>query len=154
MKTMRRNLLKGTTGLGLLSVAAAAGLLKPTRVLAAWNETGFNAPNMAEAMSAIGAGGAAASRDVIVKTPDIAENGAVVPVDVVVNLPDVESIAIFGEKNAFPLVAQYKLADFDGQLSTRIKLGSTSNVRAVVKAGGKVYTAIKEVKVTVGGCGG
>jgi len=58
------------------------------------------------------------------------------------------------EKNAFPLVALYTLSDFDGFLSTRIKMGQTANVRAVVKAGGKLYTATKEVKVTVGGCGG
>lgn len=154
MNTIRRKLLKGSSGLGVLSVAVAAGLLKPTQVLAAWNEAGFGARTLPEALSAIGAGSAAASREITIKTPDIAENGAVVPVEVIVNLPAVESIAIFGEKNAFPLIAQYRLADFDGLLSTRIKLGSTSNVRAVVKAGGKVYTAIKEVKVTVGGCGG
>lgn len=154
MNAVRRSLLKGAGSLGALSVAVAAGLLKPTRAMAAWDEAGFNAKSVQEAMSAIGAVGAAASREVVIKTPDIAENGAVVPVDVVTELPNVESIALFGEKNVFPLVSQYNLTDFDGLLTTRIKLGTTSNVRVVVKAGGKLYTATKEVKVTLGGCGG
>lgn len=154
MNAVRRSLLKGAGSLGALSVAVAAGLLKPTKVMAAWNEAGFNAKSVQDAMSAIGAGGAATSKEVLIKTPDIAENGAVVPVDIVTDLPNVESIAIFGEKNVFPLVSQYNLTDFDGLLTTRIKLGTTSNVRAVVKAGGKHYTATKEVKVTLGGCGG
>ena len=88
------------------------------------------------------------------KAPDIAENGAVVPVEVVTTLANVESIALLGEKNATPLIAQYSLTGFDGFLSTRMKMGQTAHVRAVVKAGGKFYTAAKEVKVTVGGCGG
>ena len=154
MNVVRRSLLKGTSGAGVLSIAVAAGLLKPTKVMAAWSEVGFNAKNVADAMSAIGANGAVTSKDVVIKTPDIAENGAVVPVDIITDLPNVESIAIFGEKNVFPLVSQYNLTDFDGLLTTRIKLGTTSNVRAVVKAGGKYYTATKEVKVTLGGCGG
>jgi sulfur-oxidizing protein SoxY len=153
MNTIRRNMLKGAVELGALSVAAVAGLLKPARALAAWNEAGFNATSLNAALSAIGAGSAVASRDIMVKAPDIAENGAAVPVEVVANLPDVESIAIFGEKNAYPLVGQYKFTDFDGFLSTRIKMGATSNVRVVVRAGGKLYSASKEVKVTVGGCG-
>jgi sulfur-oxidizing protein SoxY len=154
MDSERRKVLKGVSGVGASSVAVAAGLLKPARVMAAWNEAGFNAKTVQDAMSAIGAAGAAASKDVVIKSPDIAENGAVVPVDVVTELPNVESIALFGDKNAFPLVAQYNLTNFGGLLNTRIKLGMTSNVRAVVKAGGKYYTATKEVKVTLGGCGG
>lgn len=154
MDTIRRSVLKGAGGVGALSVAVAAGLLKPTRVLAAWNEAGFGARTLAEALAAVGAGGAEASRDITIKTPEIAENGAVVPVDVITTLADVESIAIFGEKNAFPLVGHYRLRDFDGLFSTRIKMGGTSNVRVVVKAGGKLYSASREVKVTVGGCGG
>jgi sulfur-oxidizing protein SoxY len=152
MNTIRRNMLKGAVELGALSVAVA-GLLKPARALAAWNEAGFNATSLNAALSAIGASGAVPFRGIMVKAPDIAENGAAVPVEVVVNLPGVESFAIFGEKNSFPLVGQYKLTDFDGFLATRIKMGATSNVRAVVKAGGKLYSASKEVKVTVGGCG-
>lgn len=154
MNTTRRVLLKSATSAGLVATAIAAGLLKPGRVFADWNSAGFTATKPADALAAIGASGAAESKDIQVKAPDIAENGAVVPVEVVTTLSNVESIALLGEKNANPLIAQYNLTDFDGFLSTRMKLGQTANVRAVVKAGGKFYTAAKEVKVTVGGCGG
>ncbi|MCU0810395.1 MAG: thiosulfate oxidation carrier protein SoxY [Thiobacillaceae bacterium] len=154
MNSIRRHVLRAAGSAGLIGTAIAAGLLKPGQALAAWNDAGFSATKSADALAAIGASAAAASNDVQVKAPDIAENGAVVPVEVVTALPNVESIAILGEKNANPLIAIYDLTDFDGSLSTRVKMGQTANVRAVVKAGGKFYTAAKEVKVTVGGCGG
>jgi sulfur-oxidizing protein SoxY len=154
MNSIRRHVLKAAGSAGLIGTAIAAGLLKPGQALAAWNDAGFAATKPADALAAIGASGASASNDLQVKAPDIAENGAVVPVEVVTTLPNVESIAILGEKNANPLIAIYNLTDFDGSLSTRMKMGQTANVRAVVKAGGKFYTAAKEVKVTVGGCGG
>lgn len=154
MNTTRRLLLKSATSAGLIATAVAAGLLKPGQAFADWNSAGFSATKPADALAAIGASGAAESKDIQVKAPDIAENGAVVPVEVVTSLANVESIALLGEKNATPLIAQYTLTDFDGFLSTRMKMGQTAHVRAVVKAGGKFYTAAKEVKVTVGGCGG
>ncbi|HQS98851.1 MAG: thiosulfate oxidation carrier protein SoxY [Hydrogenophilales bacterium 16-64-46] len=154
MNRHRRTFLQGATSAGLVATAIAAGLLKPGQVLADWNAAGFGATKTADALAAIGGSGAAESKDITIKAPDIAENGAVVPVEVVTTLPNVESIAILGEKNANPLIAQYMLTDFDGTLATRMRMGQTANVRAVVKAGGKVYTAAKEVKVTVGGCGG
>lgn len=154
MNSIRRHILKAAGSAGIIGTAIAAGLLKPGQALAAWNDAGFSATKAADVLAAIGASGAAASNDVQVKAPDIAENGAVVPVEVVTKLANVESIAILGEKNANPLIAIYNLTDFDGSLSTRMKMGQTANVRAVVKAGGKFYTAAKEVKVTVGGCGG
>jgi sulfur-oxidizing protein SoxY len=154
MDTTRRLLLKSATGAGLIATAVAAGLLKPGKAWADWNGAGFTATKPADALAAIGAGGAAESKDIQVKAPDIAENGAVVPVEVVTALPNVESIAILGEKNVNPLIAVYTLTDFDGFLSTRMKMGQTANVRVVVKAGGKLHTAAKEVKVTIGGCGG
>jgi sulfur-oxidizing protein SoxY len=154
MHATRRQLLKGAASASVLATAVAAGLLRPGQVLAAWNEAAFSATKAADALAAIGATDAAESKNIVVKAPDIAENGAVVPVEVATTMANVESISILAEKNATPLVAQFDLADFDGMLSTRIKMGSTANVRAVVKAGGKLYTATKEVKVTVGGCGG
>jgi sulfur-oxidizing protein SoxY len=78
----------------------------------------------------------------------------VVPVEIVTTLPNVESIAILADKNPTPLIVQYTLTDFDGMLTNRIKLRETGKVRAIVKAGGKLYMAAKEVKVTIGGCGG
>lgn len=154
MNATRRVLLKSAASATLVATAVAAGLLKPGRVLADWNSAAFAAKKPADALAAIGAGGATPSQDIVVKAPDIAENGAVVPVEVATTLPNVESIAILGEKNVYPLVALYTLSDFGGSLSTRIKMGETASVRAIVRAAGKVYTATKEVKVTVGGCGG
>lgn len=156
MNHQRRQVLKGAGAAGAVGVAIAAGLLKPTAVYAApWNQAGFEARSVADALKAINATGAAESGQITVKAPDIAENGAVVPVEITSQIAGTESIAIIGEKNHLPLVAQFDLMNgAEGFVSTRIKLGSTSNVRAVVKAGGKMYTAAKEVKVTIGGCGG
>lgn len=154
MNATRRNVLKSAGGFGALSVAVAAGLLKPTQVLADWNQPAFNATQKEAALSAIGGAGAETSDKISVKAPDIAENGSVVPVEVIATMPGLESIALLSEKNTNPLVGIYKMTDTDGYLSTRIKMGATANVRAIVKAGGKTYTAAKEVKVTVGGCGG
>ena len=93
--------------------------------------------------------------DIAIKAPDIAENGAVVPVTVSTGISGVESISIFAEKNANPLTSSYILgSSTEAFVSTRVKMGKTSNVIAVVKAGGKLYSAEKEVKVTIGGCGG
>ena len=155
MNDQRRSVLKGAGAAGVVGVAALAGLLKPGVVLAEWNKAGFEAKDLNGALGSIGATGAAASGDITVKAPDIAENGAVVPVEITSNIPGTESIAIVGEKNALPLIATFGLANgAQGYVSTRIKMGATSNVTAVVKAGGKAYKASKEVKVTIGGCGG
>jgi sulfur-oxidizing protein SoxY len=155
MDILRRNVLKGAGSAGVVGVAVMAGLLKPGLALANWNKAGFEAKDMAGAMGAVGGGGAAASGDIEVKAPDIAENGAVVPVEITSKIAGTSGIAIVAEKNGFPLVADFKLMNgAEGYVSTRIKMGSTSNVVAVVSAGGKTYKAQKEVKVTIGGCGG
>lgn len=156
MNQLRRTFLKGAGAAGTVAVAVAAGLLKPTQVLAAeWNKSAFEAKGMPDAMKTLGATGAADSKDILIKAPDIAENGAVVPVEVTSKIAGTQSIAIFAEKNANPLVASFDLSNgAEGYVSTRIKMGQTSNIRIVVKAGGKYHTAVKEVKVTIGGCGG
>jgi len=155
MNILRRNVLKGAGAAGAVSVAMAAGLLTPGAVFAAdWNKSLFENKDLGGVMGAVGGTGAAAG-DISVKAPDIAENGAVVPVEITSNIAGTESIAIVGEKNSLPMIAQFNLSNgAQGYVSTRIKMGTTSNVRAVVKAGGKMYTAAKEVKVTIGGCGG
>lgn len=155
MNALRRNVLKGATGASAVAVAVAAGLLKPTQVLADWNKAAFEAKNVGDAMKGMGVAGPADSKDISIKAPDIAENGAVVPVEVTSAIPGTTSIAIMAEKNATPLLADFKLSGgTQGYISTRIKMGATALVRAVVTAGGKSYTAAKEVKVTIGGCGG
>jgi len=155
MNTLRRNILQGAGTAGVVGVAVMAGLLKPGMAFAAWNKAGFEAKDMGGAMGAVGGGAAAASGDISVKAPDIAENGAVVPVEIESKIAGTSRIAIVAEKNGFPLVADFNLMNgADGYVSTRIKMGATSNVIAVVHAGGKAYKAHKEVKVTIGGCGG
>ncbi len=155
MNTLRRNVLKGASSASAVAMAVAAGLLKPTLVLAAWNKPAFESKSMDEAMKGLGAGAAVDSKSITIKAPDIAENGAVVPVEVTSTLPNTTNISIFAEKNGTPLVGSYSLSNgAPGFVSTRIKMGTTSLVRAVVTAGGKTYTAAKEVKVTIGGCGG
>jgi sulfur-oxidizing protein SoxY len=155
MNPLRRNVLKGATGASAVAVAVAAGLLKPTQVLADWNKAAFEAKNVGDAMKGMGVSSPADSKDITIKAPDIAENGAVVPVEITSSIPGTTSIAILAEKNATPLLADFKFSNgTQGYISTRIKMGATALVRAIVTAGGKTYTAAKEVKVTIGGCGG
>jgi sulfur-oxidizing protein SoxY len=156
MNPTRRIVLRGAGGLGAVSALAMAGLLKPTAAYAAdWNKAAFEAKDVAGALKGIGAGSAGENKDLTLKVPDIAENGAVVPVDVVCTIPNTSSISILVEKNPQPLCAQFNLANGAlGEVSARLKMGQTSLVKAVAKAGDKFYVAQKEVKVTVGGCGG
>ena len=155
MNALRRNVLKGAAGAGAVAVAVAAGLLRPTQAMAAWNKAAFEAKSVGDALKGIGAASPADSKDITIKAPDIAENGAVVPVEVASGIAGTTSIAILAEKNASPLVGTFGFTGgSEGFVSTRIKMGQTSLIRAVVSAGGKTYTTAKEVKVTIGGCGG
>jgi len=155
MNALRRNVLKSAAGAGTVAVAVAAGLLKPTMALAGAPRTAFEAKTVGDALKGMGATAAADSKDITIKAPDIAENGAVVPVEVTSGIAGTTAIAIIAEKNATPLIADFDLMNgAQGFISTRIKMGQTSLIRAVVTAGGKNYTAAKEVKVTIGGCGG
>ena len=155
MNTKRRTFLKGTLAAGSVGMAVSAGLLSPRAVLAAWPSQAFEAKTMTDAMKGIVGSDQAAAGDIKIKAPDIAENGAVVPVTVDTSISGVESISIFASKNANPLTSSYNLgANTSPFISTRVKMGKTSDVVAVVKAGGKLYSAKKEVKVTIGGCGG
>jgi sulfur-oxidizing protein SoxY len=140
---------------GSAGTLAGVGLLgvEPARA-AAWNRAGFESKAYNDAVKNLGASAMAESRDIVITAPDIAENGAVVPIAVTSKLPNTQSISILAEKNPFPLAATFDVSNgAEGYASVRIKMGQTSNVRAVVKADGKFYTAVKEVKVTVGGCG-
>ena len=152
----RRSFLKGTLAGGTVAVAVGAGLLSPRTVLAAWPESAFGAKSIQDAMSNLyGTADNTATGDIKIKAPDIAENGAVVPVTVSTKMSNVSAIAIIAEKNGTPLAANFELAsNAKGTVSTRIKMGKTMDVIAVAKSGGKLYTARKNVKVTIGGCGG
>ena len=157
MDMHRREVLKTGGGVTLFTLLAAAGFLKPGDALAqAWNKNAFEAKTLDEVMKALGGGAPAQSKDIaFVQTPDIAENGAVVPIGVSSYLPRTESIAILVEKNPNALAAVFDLpAGTEPTVSTRVKMGQSSNIHALVKADGKYYVATKEVKVTLGGCGG
>ena len=151
----RRMFLRGTIATGAAGIAASAGLLTPQAVLAAWPEGAFGATDVKSAMSAIAGGDSPEAGEIKIKAPDIAENGAVVPITVSTKMEGVESISILASKNGTPLIASFNLGEnAEAFASTRIKMGKTADVVALVKANGKLYNAKKEVKVTIGGCGG
>jgi sulfur-oxidizing protein SoxY len=152
MTLKRREFLTVAAGAAALAALGARGIGAASA--ADWNKAGFESKALADALKAIGATGMTASKDVVITAPDIAENGAVVPVAVTSTIPNTQSIAILAEKNPFPLAAMFDVAGgSDPYVSVRLKLGQTSNVYAVVKADGKFYSTVKEVKVTIGGCG-
>lgn len=155
MNELRRSFLKLSGSAGTLALATAAGVLKTGTTWAAeWNQDAFAAKAVSDALKGIGAANLIESKDIVITAPDIAENGAVVPIAVTSKIPNTQSISILAEKNPFPLAASFNVSSGgEGYVSTRLKMGETSNVRAVVKADGKFYTAAKEVKVTIGGCG-
>jgi len=153
----RREVLKSGGGMTLMALLVAAGWLKPGSAAAqAWNKSAFEAKSMDEARKALGGGPPAQSKDVVfVSTPDIAENGAVVPISITSSIPKTESIAILIEKNPNMLAGSFEFPPgTEPAISTRVKMGQTSNVYALVKADGKYFVASKEIKVTLGGCGG
>ena len=155
MNNQRRTVLKSGSGAALLGMLAAAGLITPGMALADWNKAAFDAKSMADTLKALGAARPADSKDVQVTGPDIAENGAVVPVGVASSLPNISMVAILIEKNPNALAATFTLPEgTEANVQTRVKMGQTSNIYALVKSDGKFFMATKEIKVTLGGCGG
>jgi sulfur-oxidizing protein SoxY len=158
MDAGRREALKKGGGLTLFALLAAAGWLpQEARAEAAgWNQAAFDTHAMDETLKALGGSAPTQSKDIVFfSTPDIAENGAVVPVGITSSVPNTQSIAILIEKNPNMLAAVFDIpAGTEPSLSTRVKMGQSSNVYALVKADGKYYVASKEIKVTLGGCGG
>ena len=152
----RRTILKGTLAAGVIGTSISAGLLTPRSVMAAWPKSVFSATSVADAMTTMfDTDKHDASAKVTLKAPDIAENGAVVQIVVSADMDNVDSISIIADKNVNPMTASFQLSEQSvPYVATRIKLGKTSNVIAIVKADGKLYSAQKEVKVTIGGCGG
>ena len=152
MQTRREALARSATVAGLL---ASAGML-PMAAQAAWSQAAFDAKNMADAVKALGGGAPTESKDVTITGPDIAENGAVVPVGCASSLPGVRRMLILVEKNPSVLASVFDVTDaVDANFNTRVKMGQSSNVFAVAMMGdGKVLFAQKEIKVTLGGCGG
>jgi sulfur-oxidizing protein SoxY len=152
MQTRREMLTKSAL---LASLLAGAGLL-PRAAQAAWSQAAFDAKTMADVVKALGGSAPAESKDVTITGPDIAENGAVVPVGCGCALPGVKTLLLLVEKNPSVLAAAFNVTDaVEPNMSTRVKMGQSSNVFAVaMMADGKVLYASKEIKVTLGGCGG
>ena len=157
MFTLRRKLLKGSASAALLGPFLGSGLLVPSTARAVeWNRSAFTARTVGDALKAYGAAAAPESRDIQINAPEIAENGAKVEIDITSNIAGSRSIALFADKNPMPLCAAL---EFSGAAlpyaRVQIKLAETTRLRAVVKAAdGKTYVAFREVKVTLGGCGG
>jgi sulfur-oxidizing protein SoxY len=153
----RRILLKGSLAAGTVGVAIGAGLLSPRLVLAAaWPEAAFTAKDVQGALQGLFGGQAVEASDAItIKAPETADNGAVVEITVETTLPGAKSISIVASENPTPLVASFELGESVVPfVTTRIKMAKTADVIALVKTADKVYSAKKNVKVAVGGCGG
>ena len=151
----RRQLLQRSAAVA--AMLAGAGLWpRLAAAQAGWNKAAFEAKNVDDVMKALGVARPQESKEITLTAPDIAENGAVVPIGVTTALPGVKRIAFLVEKNPTTLAGVFEFTDaVETAVKTRIKMGQTSNVLAVAITGdGKVLYAQKEVKVTLGGCGG
>jgi sulfur-oxidizing protein SoxY len=156
VRLSRRRILRIlATGGGYLALLSV-GWLRPVMLLAAeWNQAAFEAKVLAESLKNIGASAISDSDQIQLKAPEIAENGAIVPVEITSKIPGTQSIYIIADKNPQPLVAIFDLkTDLEPYVSTRIKMGESSKIRVLVRAGDRFYMTTQEVKVTVGGCGG
>ena len=151
MNLQRRNFIRlSAAALGVVATAA----LWPLRALANTLDALFKAKSVDEVFKELGTT-PTLSDQITLTTPDIAENGAVVPVSVTSNLPKTEQIMILVEKNPNPMAATFTIPEgTEAFVSTRVKVGQSCNLYAVVKADGKFYSAMRETKVTLGGCGG
>ncbi len=157
MNSSRRQTLQAAGGVGLYGALAAIGMLPVDAALAQqkFNPAAFQAKTVPDTLKALGAEGGANSTEIAIIAPDIAENGAVVPVGIKSNLPKTEFVALLVAKNPSPLAGAYDiLPGTQAEVNMRIKMGQSSDVYAVVRADGKYYVTKKEIKVTLGGCGG
>lgn len=151
MNNTRRTVIKTTSAFGSL---IALGLVTQQQAMAAVDRASFDVKTLADAFKALG-GAPTASDKVSVIAPDIAENGAVVPVGASSSLPNTTEMFLIVEKNPTPLAVGFEIpAGTEASVQTRLKMGQSTDVYAVVKADGKLYMAKKETKVTLGGCGG
>src|SRR5258705_3630771 len=149
MNTYRRALLAA------LATGFTAAILKPLAALAAWNKEAFGAKTAGDALKSLGIANATPSKDLSVDVPQIAENGAVVPIEISSAIPGTTALIVVIDKNPFPLISRF---DFkEGALpfvKLNVKVGESSDVRVLAEAAGKYYVTTREVKVTIGGCGG
>ena len=138
-----------------LLAALVFAIARPLAALAAWNKEAFSAKTPGEALKSLGIANPQPSKDLTIEVPEIAENGAVVPIEISSSIPGTTALIVVIDKNPFPLISRF---DFkEGALpfvKLNAKLGETSDVRVLAEAAGKYYVTTREVKVTIGGCGG
>ncbi|MCP4767350.1 MAG: thiosulfate oxidation carrier protein SoxY [Gammaproteobacteria bacterium] len=156
MNLLRRKFVKTATFVGAAVTVAGGGILVPQRALGAYAQAAFDARDVDGALvGSLGSAEHTPSDEIKLKAPDIAENGAVVPITVSSSMSNVTAISIIAKANPGPLTSTYILSSAsEAFVSTRIRMAKTSDVLAVIKANGKLYSTAKEVKVTIGGCGG
>jgi sulfur-oxidizing protein SoxY len=156
MNLLRRKFIKTAAFVGATVSVGSTALLLPQRAIGAYATAAFKARDVDGAISgSLGSAEHSASDAVKLKAPDIAENGAVVPITVSSSMSNIDAISIVAVSNPGPLTSTYMLSSSsEPYVSTRIKMAKTGDVLAIVKADGKLYSASKEVKVTIGGCGG
>ena len=155
MNVSRRTVVKASGGVALYSALASIGFFAANPAMAAWKKEWFDTKNVPDTLKVMGIANAANSGDIAITSPDIAENGAVVPVGIASKLPKTEMIALLVEKNPAMMAGFYDFtSDAVPDISMRVKMGQSSDVIAIVQADGKFFMAKKEIKVTLGGCGG
>ncbi|OMG53854.1 thiosulfate oxidation carrier protein SoxY [Azonexus hydrophilus] len=155
---LRRKFLKGGASAALLAPLLGTGLLVPGRAWAAneWKRNAFTARSSADALKNLGIAAAMESRDVVINAPEIAENGAKVEVEISSKLPNTRSLLLLADKNPMPLCAEINFAGAAlPYAKVQLKMAETMRIRAIVRtADGKTHVAFREIKVTLGGCGG
>ena len=156
MDELRRRFLKGSSATLLLPLIGSGVLIPLTAQAAEWNKAAFTSRNLAEALKSSGINAASETRDIVINAPEIAENGAKVEVDITSNLPGTRSLSVFTEKNPMPLAT---VLEFSGNAlpftRLQLKLAESMRLRVIAKtADGKTHVAFREIKVTLGGCGG
>lgn len=150
----RRSVLRHGGSVTVLGLLVSAGLIRPADLHAAWNPAAFDTRDLPALMKALGGAAPVQSQSITLTVPEVAENGAVVPVTVSTTIDKPEEIAILVEKNPTLLAAQFDIAAMGtASISTRIKMAQSSNVHALVRAGGRYFHTTREVVVTLGGCG-
>ena len=146
MHVQRRHLLKFACA---LLVTGCGALLRPISAMAAeWNKKGFEARSLADVLKNLNAGSAASSKSILLKLPEIADEGTVVPVFVASKIPNTQMIAIIVENNIHPLAASFVFSSgADPAFSTHLKVRRTSPIKVVVQANGQYFRASREVKI-------
>lgn len=136
-------------------IGLAASLSNVGRTFAAaWHKSGFESKSANDAIKAMGIPNPSPSKDILITAADIAEDGSQVPITVSSRIPNTQSMMIIVDKNPFPLNSIYEFSSgVEAYVSTEMKVAQSSNVQVIVKADGRYFTAVKEIKITIGGCG-